>query len=70
MSRQTDLILKMLEENKYVTNLEMNPVAYRYSARIAELREAGHLIEKEYIKPGVWAYRLVRPPVQMELADV
>lgn len=32
-------ILNLLKSKKYVTNVELNRIAYRYSARLAELRE-------------------------------
>lgn len=65
---QTERVLRMLQTNQFVTNLDLNKyVCYRYGARIHELRQAGHHIEREYVKPGVFRYRLIKKPVQLEL---
>lgn len=57
-------ILKLLKENRHVTNIQLNRIAYRYSARIHELREDDFVIEREYLKPGVYRYWLVREPME------
>ena len=67
-SNQSTKILKKLKENRFVTNLELNSICYRYSARIHELRADGHLIERDYVKPGVYRYWLVRQ--EKEYGDV
>lgn len=58
---QTAKILAVLKEKAYVTNVELNRICFRYSARILELRKEGHNIQREYIKPGVYKYFLVQP---------
>lgn len=37
-------ILDLLQQHGQVTSVELNAIAYRYSARIHELREDGHSI--------------------------
>lgn len=44
ISRQAKAILERLE-NGMVSNVELSQIAIRYSARIHELRKAGHPIE-------------------------
>ena len=60
MSKETQAskILRMLKTHPYVLNIDLNRIAYRYSARILELRNEGHSIQKEYVKPGVFRYFL------------
>lgn len=53
-------ILKLLQKNAYVTNTDLNNVAYRYGSRLHDLRREGHNIQHEYVKPGVFRYWLVR----------
>lgn len=57
---QTAKILNLLRRNRFVTNVELNRICYRYSARIHELRNEGWEIEREYVKPGVHRYWLVK----------
>lgn len=40
------------------TNLELNQIAFRYSARLHELRQAGHSIKTERGEGGVCRYSL------------
>lgn len=42
---QAKRILRKLKLQKTVTNFELNQICYRYSARIHELRDEGHLID-------------------------
>lgn len=60
---QTSRILALLRRKKFVTNIDLNKICYRYSARIYELRNDGWEIEREYQKPGVYRYWLVREDV-------
>ncbi|NHW45926.1 hypothetical protein HAV21_03310 [Paenarthrobacter sp. MSM-2-10-13] len=53
---QTARILKLLQSKRRVSSHELNRLAYRYSARIAELRQEGHQILTERVKEGVFAY--------------
>lgn len=57
---QCDRILARLQRGP-ATNRDLNEIAFRYSARIAELRDRGHVIEWEPVKghPGLTRYRLV-----------
>lgn len=41
-----------------VRNTELNQIAFRYSARIYELRKAGHDIDVQSLGGGVNVYRL------------
>ena len=55
----------------WMTNLELNQICHRYSARICELRKEGHDIEKMPIAPGVnrYRYRGFEEAGQIELFD-
>ncbi len=39
-------------------NTELNEIAFRYSARIAELRKEGYPIVRRHEKGGLWRYQL------------
>ena len=41
-----------------VTNTELNTIAFRYGARILELRGEGHRIDRELVGRGVFRYTL------------
>ena len=58
---QRDRILKLLEERKElgVTNYELNEIAFRYGARLKELREDGYQIKTVHIRKSVWLFVLV-----------
>lgn len=66
---QTEKILALLKEKPYVTNVELNRICFRYSARILELRNDGHDIQRKYLKPGVYKYWLVQPKVEFTTAS-
>lgn len=51
-------ILRTLKSNRYVTNIDLNRIAYRYSARIHELRREGWNIQRQYERPGIYRYWL------------
>lgn len=53
---QTARILKLLKSKHQVSNRDLNELAYRYSARIAELRTEGHQILTERVKDGLFTY--------------
>lgn len=59
---QKDRILARLRRGP-ATNRELNDIAFRYSARIAELRDEGHNIRWAPVKgsPGLTRYRLEGP---------
>ena len=56
---QKERILARLRKGP-ATNRELNDIAFRYSARIAELRDEGHAIAWRAVKgrPGLTLYRL------------
>lgn len=54
---QKQRILEALEAKGSVTNIELNNLGiYRYSARIKDLRDAGHLIEAVHVRDGLWKF--------------
>lgn len=55
---QTARILKLLKANGSATNRELNRIAYRYSARIADLRVEGWDILSVRDKDGLWRFVL------------
>ena len=56
---QKERILARLQRGP-ATNRDLNDIAFRYSARIAELRNEGHNITWRAVKgcPGLTLYRL------------
>ena len=56
---QKEHILARLQRGP-ATNRDLNAIAFRYSARIAELRDEGHAIAWRAVKgcPGLTIYRL------------
>lgn len=58
LSRQCETILAMLRERPR-SNVELNAIAYRFSARIFELRRAGFRIKSTRLEDGVWSFELV-----------
>lgn len=56
---QTQRILRELRDKRFVTNIDLNKICYRYSARIHELRNDGWNIQRSYEKPSVYRYWLV-----------
>lgn len=65
---QRATILALLQRNYTVTSVQLNQIAYRYSARIYELRQEGHLIQTilDHPCPRVTTYRYIhqRPKVR------
>lgn len=56
-STQRAKILDLLKERGTVTNVELNRIAFRYSARLFELRQEGHVITTMPTRPdGVVTY--------------
>lgn len=64
---QKEKILELLEQRSTVDNYALNQVAFRYAARIAELRADGYNIKARHDKGSRWLFTLVREPVQMGL---
>jgi hypothetical protein len=56
-AKQRAAILARLQQGP-ATNADLNKIGHRYSARIFELREAGHTIETKCIKARVYRYTL------------
>lgn len=42
-----------------VTNRQLVAVSHRFGGRILDLRQDGHVIEKEHLGAGLWRYWLV-----------
>ena len=57
LNKQCLAILERLRRSP-VTNTELNAIAFRYSARLFELRKAGHVIETEKRDGGLVVYTL------------
>jgi len=57
MVTQADKILDLLESRNELgaTNIELNRIAFRYGARLHELRK-DYRISTIYIKPGVFKF--------------
>lgn len=53
---QTARILRLLKTKKTVTNFELNNIAFRYSARIKDLRDEGHRIVSTHITGSQWTF--------------
>lgn len=53
---QTGRILRLLKERGAVTNVELNKISFRYSARIAELRQEGHVIKSNHLGGSLWSF--------------
>lgn len=65
---QKELILHLLQEHKSVSNFDLNRVAFRYSARIKDLRDDGHqIIARKGKKKSEWYFSLIETPVQLVL---
>lgn len=52
----TGKILRLLKDERIVTNVQLNKIAYRYGARLHELRREGHIIVTNHIRDGLWQY--------------
>ena len=55
---QTAKILKLLKEKGSATNVELNKICYRFSARIHELRQEGYNIISVHEKGSIWRFYL------------
>ena len=53
---KTAKVLRLLKEKRVVTNKELNTIAFRYGARIHELRREGHIIVSNNLGDGLWSY--------------
>lgn len=57
---QVEKIYKLLKKRPKsgVTNYELNNIAFRYAARIYEMRKDGVPISIKHIKDSLWVYKL------------
>lgn len=57
---QTERIYKLLKKRPKsgVTNYELNKIAFRYAARIHEMRKDGLPISIIHVKDSLWIYKL------------
>lgn len=53
---QTARILNLLKANGEATNAQLNKIAFRYSARLKDLRDEGHDILSIKEKDGLWRF--------------
>lgn len=60
---QATKILNLLKQRGEAgaTNIELNSIAFRYGARIADLRQAGHQIQSIKLKGSKWKFVLIEP---------
>lgn len=58
-NNQTARILRLLKDRRFVTNIDLNKICFRYGARLHDLRKEGYQIQREYERPGVHRYWLV-----------
>lgn len=54
---QKERLLKLFEGGRWVSNIEMNKICFRYGARLWELQQAGYLFEKRNEK-NIWYWKL------------
>ena len=60
------LVLDALASGEWTHMQRLNRIAFRYGARIEELRKEGHIIETRRIGDGEFDYRLLpREPKQL-----
>ena len=60
---QKDKILELISRKKGATNIILNKIAFRYSARLSDLRKEGHkILSLPVPKTGgqVWCYKLIK----------
>lgn len=57
---QTDRILEMLETagSRGVSNFELNSVAFRYAARLHDLKKRGIEVISEHVRGSEWRFKL------------
>lgn len=70
---QSEKILAKLQEagEAGVNNIELNKIAFRYSARLHDLRKDGYIIKATHIINSCWNFRLIDPitPDALKAAD-
>lgn len=57
---QSEKILALLEKagDRGVLNTSLNQIAFRYGARLHELRKQGYMISTIYVAPGLFRFVL------------
>ena len=63
---QREKILNLLRERGRAgaTNDDLVRIAYRYSARLREIRLAGYEVRTDFVREGVFKYTLISEPVE------
>ena len=72
MKTQSEKILEALKlaGPAGVSNYDLNDIAFRYSARIKDLRDRGHKIEAVKGKGSNWTFILHTKPVQARMFEI
>lgn len=53
--------MRLIERKQGATNRELNAIAFRYGARLKELRDQGHSIVTEKVNnDGLYLYKLIK----------
>lgn len=52
-------ILALLQSRESVTNVDLNDIAFRFGARIKELRDEGWIINTEQVTLTLFRFRLI-----------
>ena len=70
LDSQCDRMLARLQKGP-ATNVELSGISLKYTSRVTDLRQLGHIIECEKRMSGVTVYRLMpkrdTPATQMEM---
>lgn len=68
---QSEKILNLLRSKKWVSNIELNDICFRYSARLHDLKKKGYIVEKKKHpdKPSIFLYSLTRDPDSMSFME-
>lgn len=67
---QTAKILKLLREERVVSNRELNALCFRYAARIHELRREGHIIVTDRASDGLYNFHYMGERKEKEYGDI
>ena len=60
LSAKSQALLTLLGDLRWHVNSELQAAGgFRYSARLEELKKAGHPWKKEHVVGGLWRYRLL-----------
>jgi len=59
MNQATKIVELLTKKGKKgATNIDLNRIAFRYGARLHELRKEGYVIKTQHIKGSIWVFRL------------